>query len=49
MRRQAAVEAHHALFLPDELEALYEASVFQLAVCQGCLTESSSRDLGNIS
>lgn len=45
MRSQAAVETHEALFLPHQLEALYQASVLEFAVCERCLTKSSSRNL----
>jgi hypothetical protein len=45
MRRQAAVETHEAFFFPDELEALDQAGVFELAVCQRSLSQASSRNL----
>lgn len=45
MRRQAAVQAHEALFLPDELEALHQAGVLELAVAQGGLSQPSSCNL----
>lgn len=45
MRSQAAVEAHEAFFLPDELEALDQAGVLELAVCQRGLSQTSSRNL----
>lgn len=45
MRSQAAVETHEAFFLPDELEALDQAGVLELAVCQRSLSQSSSRNL----
>lgn len=45
MRSQAAVETHEALFLPDELEALDQAGVLELAVCQRSLSQTSSRNL----
>lgn len=46
MRSQAAVETHEAFFLPDELEALDQAGVLELAVCQRSLSQTSSRNLG---
>lgn len=45
MRSQAAVEAHEAFFLPDELEALDQAGVLELAVCQRSLSQTSSGNL----
>lgn len=45
MRGQAAVETHEAFFLPDELEALDQTGVLELAVCQRSLSQTSSRNL----
>lgn len=45
VRRQTTVKAHEALFLPDELEALYQASVLGLAVSHGSLSQTGSRNL----
>ena len=38
MGRHASVEAEHALFLEDELEALDESGIFWPAVSHGCLS-----------
>ena len=38
MRGHAAVEAHHALFLEDELEALDESGVLGPAIGKGRLS-----------
>lgn len=48
VRCQAAVETHEAFFLPDELEALYQASVLELAVSHGSLSKTGSRNLSRI-
>lgn len=46
VRRQASVETHEALLLPDELEALHETRVLELApVCDGCLSQARARHL----
>lgn len=45
MRCQAAVETHHALLLPDQLEALDEAGVLELAVGHGRLAHARAGDL----
>lgn len=37
VRSQAAVQADEALFLPDQLEAVYEARVLGLSVGHRCL------------
>jgi hypothetical protein len=45
MRSQATIETHEALFLPHQLEALYQAGIFEFAVCERRLTKTSSRNL----
>lgn len=45
MRCEPAVHSDHAFFFPDQLEALDEASVFEMAVLSRCLTETCAYDL----
>lgn len=48
VRRQAAVEAHEAFLLPDELEALDQAGVLELAVSHGGLSQTRSSNLDKV-
>lgn len=48
MGREAAVECNHALLLPDELETLHQASVFDMAVLGGCEPKASADNLMNV-
>jgi hypothetical protein len=45
VRGQAAVHCYHAFFLPDDLEALNQASVFRSSVLQGSLAKSGTCNL----
>jgi hypothetical protein len=46
VRCEAAVHGYHAFFFPDQLEALDEAGIFEVAVFSRCLTKTCACDLG---